>query len=172
MKKIVLSLALVMILISGCNQGAPAANTNSHETSGSNTHKSLLEDKNIIQTTTAIHDDPQYLVYFTQDGCPNCEKTNPIVEKFADENKDYKVYMVDIKTGDANSKDDWYNLPFSKSENADPALPTAVTDDISIKYTPTLLVVRNGEIVNMGIGYGDKPANVNVMLEELIKKQG
>ncbi len=161
MKKILVSLLVLCIFVSGCsNSVKPDSNTTT------NTHESLIANKNITKTDTLIHDDPNYIVYFTQNNCSSCKDVDPLVEKFANQNKTYKTYIYDIDPVT------WSNTPFYTEDVANdatlrPNLPQPVSNDVKVFYTPTLFVVNNGQITSIGIGNSSEADSANSVLNSL-----
>ena len=79
MKKVVLTIILALVALTGCG-------------------------KNMTSTDTLVHSDNKYIVYVHQDGCHNCEQVDPLVKDFAKNNKNYKVYDINTSKIDfANS---------------------------------------------------------------------
>lgn len=114
-----------------------------------NPEQALSEDPKITETDTLIHDDPKYVVYFTQPGCHYCAEVDPDVIKFANKVNDIKVYHYNI------NPETWQSTPFAKSTNGKDSPLEAnidVTDDVNVSSTPTLFYINDGKIVTKAMG--------------------
>lgn len=165
MKKVltILSLCLVVVGVSGCF-GSSSKQTQTHETTTSEHHQELISSSDVTLTDTMIHDDSEYVVYFTMNGCPNCDVVDPLLLDFA-KSKMMPVYVYDIK------QETWSSAPFSNEENANVTLPAPVTNDIYVKYTPTMYYVKDGEMVASAMGAGDKEDSVSTLLTKIQNKE-
>lgn len=143
MKKIllILMLAITSVGVSGCG----AANQQQQQT------PTTEETLGLTTTETLVHDDSQYVVYVHQTGCPHCANVTPVVKEFSKSHPDIKVY--DMNISDFN----FLSSPFASSENENPKLPLAVTDDIKISSVPVVFYVKDGEFQKIGVG--DKGTN-------------
>lgn len=150
MKKLlsILSICLVVVGVAGCFGGSSSKNIQSQH------HKELIESDQIQLTDTIIHDDSEYVVYFTMDGCPNCDIVDPKIVEFA-KTKKMPVYVYDI------DKETWAETPFGNIENKDFQFPAPVTDEVYIQYTPSLFHVKDGQIVNYVWGTNQVPAVIS-----------
>lgn len=164
MKKVltILSLCLVVVGVSGCF-GSSSNQTQTNQTNNeaiNETHKELISSSDVTITDTMIHDDSEYVVYFTQNGCHNCEVVDPYLLEFA-KTKMMPVYVYDINI------DTWSSAPFSNPENENVTLPAPVTNDVYVKYTPTMYYVKDGEMVSCGVGAGNQPDSVITLLTKI-----
>lgn len=149
MKKLCSVFILLVLFISGC--GAETKNTENPQQATSEIDTSI-----VIPTDTLVHDDSQYLVYFYQDGCHYCAQTTPLVEEFAKNHPDYKVYAYKIDPVT------WSTTSFNQSQNGKQddkpvklETPMPVTNDVSVVSTPTLFYVKDGQIENRAVGDSD-----------------
>jgi thioredoxin 1 len=79
-----------------------------------------------------IESDKPVLIDFYATWCGPCKMIAPFVEEIANENPDIKVGKIDV--------------------DEEGALATA----FGIQSIPTLVVVKNGEVVNKAVGYRSK----------------
>lgn len=86
-----------------------------------------------------IKSDKPVLVDFWATWCGPCRMIAPIVEQIAEENEDIKVCKVDV--------DDQPEL----------------TSSFGIQSIPTLIVFKNGEIVNKAVGARSKEAILEML---------
>lgn len=79
-----------------------------------------------------INSQKTVLIDFWATWCGPCRMIAPIVEQIAEENEDIKVGKINV--------------------DEEPELASA----FRIESIPTLIVVKNGEVVNMAVGYKQK----------------
>ena len=79
-----------------------------------------------------INSEKAVLIDFWATWCGPCRMIAPIVEQIAEENEDIKVGKINV--------------------DEEPELASA----FRIESIPTLIVVKNGEVVNMAVGYKQK----------------
>ncbi|MDD6478443.1 MAG: thioredoxin [Oscillospiraceae bacterium] len=79
-----------------------------------------------------INSEKTVLIDFWATWCGPCRMIAPIVEQIAEENEDIKVGKINV--------------------DEEPELASA----FRIESIPTLIVVKNGEVVNMAVGYKQK----------------
>lgn len=147
MKKILLisMLAITSVLVSGCGAVKQQQQQQAPSTEGTD-NKQSESGLGLTTTDTLVHDESQYVVYVRQTGCPHCANVTPKVKEFIQSHQDIKVY--DMNISDFN----FFSTPFASSENVNPKLPLAVTDDIKIATVPVVFYVKDGQFQKIGVG--------------------
>lgn len=146
MKKILLisMLAITSVGVSGC--GAVKQQQQQAPSTEGTDNKQSESGLGLTTTDTLVHDESQYVVYVRQTGCPHCANVTPKVKEFSQSHQDIKVYDMNI------SDFDFFSTPFASSENVNPKLPLAVTDDIKIATVPVVFYVKDGQFQKIGVG--------------------
>lgn len=97
----------------------------------------VITDKNFEQEV--LNSDKPVLLDFWAGWCGPCKMIGPVVEQIAEENPDIKVGKVDVDT------------------------EVALAMKFRIMSIPTLLVFKNGELVNQSVGVIPKQAILDLV---------
>lgn len=105
-------------------------------------------------------EDSKYYVFFLRDGCPACNKVKPTLLEYAKTYQNYnngtnpQLYAVHESQHSASI--------YSKDENF---IGVSSLDDLRIGYFPRVILIENGVITNVYIGYD----NITELFLNLLK---
>lgn len=91
--------------------------------------------------TEVLQSDKPVLLDFFATWCSPCKMLSPVVDSIAEEHPEIKIYKIDI--------------------DEEPSL----TERFGIMSVPTLVVMKNGEIVRTSVGFKSRNAILSLLAE-------
>lgn len=111
-----------------------------------------------------IADDDSFILYIGYEGCSGCQAFQPVLKKFHQKNKSVTIYYLNVNHADG-VYDDATLTEDGMDDLWDLIIPVVITDDEAGQYTPTVVAIKDGELVKAYQGGGLNGITYSDMME-------
>lgn len=87
-------------------------------------------------------------IYIGRPTCPECEKLSPVLKEVLEENNKHVYY---------------YNTDEARKENEQEMI--TLLEKLEVKLVPTIIHLKEGEIIKTSVGYQDKTSLEKLLIE-------